>query len=165
MDRQWALLAFFFLLCPGKYVWTNSNPHPFTLEDVTFKIGTQAYNTATIPLALLPLVTYVGMHFTKQNNGIKKETIGLTRSRDLQACPVLAAVCRVRQLRKHQMPPNTPLFLYFKQGVQHRISDRMVTELLCTTGIAVHQSGDYTVGALQTNGAQSLLQAQVPRFQ
>jgi hypothetical protein len=63
------------------------------LKDSTFKIGTQAHNVATTPLALLPLVTYVGMHFTEQNNGINNETIRLTCSWDLQACPILAAAC------------------------------------------------------------------------
>lgn len=159
-DMIW--LAFFFLLRPGEYVWTNSNPHPFTLKDVTFKIGTQAYNASVIPLALLPLVTYVGMHFTEQKNGIKNETIGLTCSRDLQACPVLAAVHRVQHLREHQMPAHTPLFVYFNQGVQHRITDRMITEHLRIAGVAINQPALYTVGALRNTGAQSLLQAQVP---
>jgi hypothetical protein len=85
-------LGFFFLLCPGEYVWTNSNPHPFTLEDVTFKIATVAYNAATIPMELLGMVTYVGMHFTEQKNGIKNETIGPSCSLDQTACPVLVAI-------------------------------------------------------------------------
>jgi hypothetical protein len=155
-------LAFFFLLRPGKYIWTNSIPHPFMLKDFTFKIGTQAYNNAaTIPLALLLLVTYVGMHY-EQKNGIKNETIGLTCSQDLQACPVLVAACQVQHLCEHQMPAPTPLFIYFKQGVQHHITNRMITKHLRTAGVAINQPNDYTAGALQNTGAQSLLQAQVP---
>jgi hypothetical protein len=60
------------------------------------------------------------------------------------------------------MPAQTPLFIYFKQGVQHRVTNRMITEHLRTAGIAVNQPNDYTVGALRNTGAQSLLQAQTP---
>jgi hypothetical protein len=159
-DLIW--LGFYFLLRPGEYVWTNSNPHPFTLADVTFKIATVAYNAATIPLELLDMVTYVGMHFTEQKNGIKNETIGLTRSRDLTACPVRAAIRRVRHLREHQMPPTTPLFIYIQHNKQHRITDRMVTAHLRLAGTFANQPNEYTVGALRNTGAQALLQAQVP---
>jgi hypothetical protein len=120
-------LAFFLFLRPGKYVWTNSEPHPFLLHDVTFKIATTAYSAATIPLKLLDLANYVGLNFTEQKNGIKNETIGLTRSRDISICPVLIMIRRVRHLREHEMPAQTPLFIYFKQGVQHRVTDRMIT--------------------------------------
>lgn len=159
-DLVW--LAFFFLLRPGEYVWTNLNPHPFNLADVTFKNATVSYNAATIPMEMLEMVTYVGLLFTEQKNGIKNETIGLTRSRDLTACPVLAAIRRVRHLREHQAPPTTPLFMYYKQGTQHRITDRMIIEHLRLAGTAVQQPNDYTVGALRNTGAQALLQALVP---
>jgi hypothetical protein len=89
-DLIW--LAFFFLLHPGEYVWTNSEPHPFLLSDFTFKIATTAYSAVTIPLDLLPLANYVGLHFTEQKNGINNETIGLTQSRDTHICPVLIMI-------------------------------------------------------------------------
>jgi hypothetical protein len=57
----------------------TQTPHPFTLEDVTFRGATPACNAATIPLVLLPLVTYMGMHLTEQQNGIKNETIGASQ--------------------------------------------------------------------------------------
>jgi hypothetical protein len=59
-------LAFFFLLRPGEYVWTSSNPHPFTLRDVFFKIATIRYRANQVPLDMLHLVTYVGLNFTEQ---------------------------------------------------------------------------------------------------
>jgi hypothetical protein len=159
-DLIW--LAFFFLLCPGEYVWTNSNPHPFTLADVSFKIAVTVYSAATIPLELLDRASYVGLLFTEQKNGIKNETIGLTRTRDILLCPVCVMIRRVRHLRLHEMPPATPLFIYQNQGVSHRITDRMITDHLRLAGVAVQQPQPYTVGALRNTGAQALLQAQVP---
>jgi hypothetical protein len=159
-DLTW--LAFFFLLRPGEYVWTNSEPHPFLLENVTFKIATTAYLAVDIPLEHLPLANFVGLNFTEQKNGIKNETIGLTRSRDTTICPVLIMIRRVRHLRAHQMPPQTPLFVFFIQGIQHRVTDRMITAHLRLAGLVVQQPNDYTVGALRNTGAQALLQAKTP---
>jgi hypothetical protein len=159
-DLTW--LAFFFLLRPGEYVWTNSNPHPFTLKDVFFKIGTIRYRADTVPLDLIHLVSYVGLSFTEQKNGIKNELIGLTRSRDIQACPVLAVIRRVRHLRDNHADADTPLYTFFLQGKTHRVTDRMMTAHLRLAGIAVNQPADYTVGALRNTGAQSLLQGSVP---
>jgi hypothetical protein len=82
-----------------------------------------AYNAATIPLELLDMVMYVGMHFSEQKNGIKNETIGLTRSRDLTACPIRAAIRCVRHLREHLLPPTTLLFIYCQHNSEHRITD------------------------------------------
>jgi hypothetical protein len=150
-------LAFFFLLRPGKYAWTNSKPHPFLLKDVTFKITTTAYSAATLPLEMLALA-----NFTKQKNGSKNETISLTRSRDTTICPVLLMTQRVWHLQEHQMPAQTPLFIFFKQGVQHRITDRMITKHLRLAGMTVGLPNAYTIGALCNTRAQALLQAMVP---
>jgi hypothetical protein len=78
----------------------------------------------------LELVTYVGMHFTEQKNGIKNETIGLTHSRDQTACPVLMAIQHVHHLCEHHMPSTNPLFLYLNNHTEYRITDRMVTDHL-----------------------------------
>jgi hypothetical protein len=43
------------------------------------------------------------------------------------------------------MPAQTPLFIYFKQGMQLRITNHMITEHLHTMGIAVNQPYDYTI--------------------
>jgi hypothetical protein len=155
-------LAFFFLLRLGKYVWTNSNPHPFTLVDLTFKIATTVYPGDTIALELLGLASYVGLHFTEQKHGINNETIGLTRSRDTTCCPVLVMIRWVQHLQAHAMSPTTPLFIYLNQGITHHITNQMITDHLRHASVAVHQPLAYTVGALQNTGAQALLQAQVP---
>jgi hypothetical protein len=159
-DLIW--LAFFFLLRPGKYVWTNSEPHPFLLQDITFKIATTAYSAATLPLKMLNLTNYVGLNFTEQKNGIKNETIRLTQSWDTTCCPVLIMIRQVWHLRQHQMPPRTPLFIYFKQGVQHPVTDCMITNHLLLAGTTVGFPNTYTVGALHNTSAQALLQATVP---
>jgi hypothetical protein len=75
-DLIW--LAFFFLIRPGTYVCTNSDLHPFILEDITFKIATIAYTADIILLELLKLASYLGLHFTEQKNGIKIESIQCT---------------------------------------------------------------------------------------
>jgi hypothetical protein len=60
------------------------------------------------------------------------------------------------------MPAPTPLFIFFKQGIQHRVTDRMIIKHLRLAGVAVGQPNAYTVGALRNTGARALLQAQVP---
>jgi hypothetical protein len=69
---------------------------------------------------------------------------------------------RVRHLCEHQMPPQTPLFVFFIQGVQHHVTDRMITAHLRLAGLAVQQPNHYTVGALCNTRAQALLQAKTP---
>ena len=155
-------MAFFFLLRPGEYCWTNADGHPFYLEDVSFEINNINYKAIDIPLDLLPYATGAGLYFTEQKNGIKGDLVILTRSRDTAACPVKVLADRVRHLRENGAPADTPLHTYYSLGRPFRVSDRMITAWLRLATTSIQAPGMPTVGALRTTGAQSLLNGGVP---
>jgi hypothetical protein len=161
-DLIW--IGFYFLLRPSEYLWTTVNQHPFTLKDIVFRIHDRRYPASTIPLELLDSVTFLTYTFTEQKNGIRNEEIGLARSRDQQACPVRCTANRVRHLRTHLAPPDTPIFAFFDATRrQLAVSDRMITHYLRKAADGTPFPGNYTVGALRNSGAQALLEAGVPK--
>jgi hypothetical protein len=161
-DLIW--IGFYFLLRPSEYLWTTVNQHPFTLKDIIFRIHDRRYPASTIPLELLDSVTFLTYTFTEQKNGIRNEEIGLARSRDQQACPVRCTANRVRHLRTHLAPPDTPIFAFFDATRrQLAVSDRMITHYLRKAADGTPFPGNYTVGALRNSGAQALLEAGVPK--
>ncbi|GFH50587.1 hypothetical protein CTEN210_07063 [Chaetoceros tenuissimus] len=89
------IIAFFFLLRPGEYSYSNTDSDPFLLADVQFWIGHQ--------------------------NGVRGEVIGLSCSGELYLCPVKALARRVIHLKQHNAAPNTPLCTYFCQERQRLV--------------------------------------------
>ena len=98
--RNLTWVAFFFLLCPGKYYKgsTDTVQHPFRLKDSHFSIGQQPYNAATAFNAVLAQADYVSLLFATQKNGVKGESIGHGRTNHPQGCPVAAMRRQVAHL-------------------------------------------------------------------
>ena len=69
-------LGFYFLLRPGEYL-SKSSGHPFKLKQVFFRLGAREFRGAVIPLPLLdsPDLTFAGLIFDKQKNGVPDEKI------------------------------------------------------------------------------------------
>ena len=127
-DLMW--LAYYFLLRPGEYLYTSSE-HAFRLEDIVLRVHGSDHPATTIPLELLDGVTFAGLTFNEQKNGVKGEIIGLTRSGDPNACAVLALTRRVRHLRQHHAQPSTKLYTYFDSHRRpHHLGSTHLTEFL-----------------------------------
>ena len=88
------ILAFFFLLRPGKYTDDNGNKnkHPFLLENIQLFIGNTRLNILHDSDACLYQARFVSLTFTHQKNGVKREVIGLAHSGDPVLCPVQAVI-------------------------------------------------------------------------
>lgn len=154
-DLTW--IGFYFLLRPSKYLWTTAAQAPFTLHDISFKVNGIFIGA--------PQATKVSLNFTEQKNGVKNETICLTRSTNLHACPVRRTASRVQHLRTHLASPDTPIFSFYENSTARAcaVSDRMITHFLRKAAAYTPYPGDYTVGALRNTGAQTLLEAGVPK--
>jgi hypothetical protein len=160
-DLIW--IGFYLLLRPSEYVYTTDAQCPFELRDVYFMIHSHRYEATTIPLASLPLITFAGVTFTHQKNGISGEVIGLATTSNPHACGARALANRVSHLRGQGAPADSPLFTYYDaQGVARRIADRYVTTYLRLSATVVGVSIPVTVGALRATGATALLQGKVP---
>jgi hypothetical protein len=105
------IIAFFFLLCPGKY--TDNNKDPFCLADTQLFIGDTHLDLSCSPDSELKVATFASLTFTSQKNGVRGEVIGLACSSDPYLCPVKAIIRRVLFLRLHLAPPSTPLARVF----------------------------------------------------
>jgi hypothetical protein len=162
-DLMW--IGFFFLLRPSEYLWTTAAQSPFTLADITFKVAGVFEGAATISMEQLAAATMVGFNFTEQKNGIKNETICLTRSGEPHACPVRRTAHHIRHLRTNLAPADTPIFTFYENSTigALAVSDRMITHFLRKAASCTPYPGDYTVGALRNTGAQNLLEAGVPK--
>jgi hypothetical protein len=160
-DLLW--IGFFYLLRPGEYLYTTKGRYPFTLGDIVLRLGAQEYHADHIPLHLLHLVTYAGLTFTMQKNGVPGELIGLTPTSAPIACPVRAIARRVNHVRTYSNARDTPLYVYYDQaGVSRRISDHHLMGHLRIAATLLGLNVTTTAGALCCMGATALLQAKVP---
>lgn len=89
------MLAFFFLLRPGKYTTMSSDSTPFRLVDLCLAIGGNYVDIWTAPVTTLGAATFVSLTFITQNNAVRGEVIAIGRSGDPYLCPVLAVLCHV----------------------------------------------------------------------
>jgi hypothetical protein len=147
-DLIW--IGFYLLLRPSEYVYTTGTQCLFALQDVYFMINHQCHEATTVPLPLLPLITFAGVTFTHQKNGISGEVIGLAITPNPQSCGARALANRVGHLRVHDAPASTPIYTYFDaQGVSRCIADRYVTAYLRLATTVVGVTIPITVGALR----------------
>ena len=157
-------IAYYFLLRPGEYLYTATE-HAFRLQDVVLlRTPGGDCNATTIILAQLSDITFAGLTFTEQKNGVKGEIIGLTPSGDPQACGVRALARRVLHLRTNNAPHGTKLYTYFDQrGRPHHLSSSHLTEYLRLACIMCNLPTDtLSARALRATGATALLQGRVP---
>ena len=157
-------LGFFFLLRPGEYL-SKSSGHPFKLKQVFFRLGTREFRGDVIPLPLLdsPDLTFAGLIFDKQKNGVPDEKIGLgTASHREDPVSTLAAIVKHLRLRT-QTNGDTPLFIYYDQwNVGRKVTDRMMTKYLRASALSLEVDQLPSISALRCTGATALLEGNIP---
>lgn len=113
-----AIMAFFYLCRPGEYAKSPSTTpglsKPFTLQDARFSTNKRSNLSAvSCDLNEVSVATHGSLTFTDQKNATKDETVGHSATDDPIFCPVRAVGRRVAHLRKHNAPPNTPLYTVY----------------------------------------------------
>jgi hypothetical protein len=160
-------LGFYFLLRPGEYA-SSDNPDtmPFRFQDVHLMLYNRRLNPSWASQQESEAITFIGLEFTNQKNGVHSEIIGLGRSGNSAFCPVSAALRRVLHLRQHNAPPTQPLYSYFSRGRWCSISSQHLTSALRATvtsfGAAFGlQPHEISARSLRASGAMALLCANV----
>jgi hypothetical protein len=161
------ILGFYFLLRPGEYAAT-SNPEaaPFRLKSIKLYHHNRLLHPIHCALWELDGVTFVGLEFDTQKNGVRGEVIGLGRSGHHFFCPVLALLRRVSHLRLHRAPMDTPLYACYHHNTQHNVTTQHLTNILRSTvsSFGAHFGvlpSDISVRSLRSSGAMALLCAKV----
>jgi hypothetical protein len=150
------VIAFFFLLRPGEYTSPSPETACFRLCDVGLFVGDAKHAGHTIPMQLLDLSHFGTLCFTDQKNGIGGEVIGHGLSGDPYLCPVTSIKARVRHLREHDAPPETPLCCFYRGNQQHSVTASAITT---TLKAMVTQLGPATLGFLATDVSPRSLRA------
>ena len=159
-------LGFFFLLRPGEYLAKPTAQFPFRLHQIFFRVGAQEFRGDVIPLHLLrehvTSLTFAGMQFDMQKNGVPDEKIGLGAS-DKATNPVRILAAIVLELRSNpKTTRDTPIYAYYDHyGVSRNVTDRMMTKFLRTIALSVPTDQAPTIGALRCTGATALLEGKV----
>jgi hypothetical protein len=159
-------IAFFFLMRPGKHTAPTGENTPFTLADIQLYVGPTRYSALTIPIPLLASATFVTYCFTIQKNSVRGEVVGLGRSGHHRCCPVEATANRVRHLRLHNAPSDTPLCTYFSNGTSSFVTASDITSTLRSSVAAIGPAlgfapADISARSLRAAGAMALLCANV----
>lgn len=161
------IIGFFFLLRPGEYCHnTDGDNDPFNLEDVSFDVDGSAVNAAIIDIELIDPSSKVHMRFTTQKNGVRDEDITHGTTDDPIFNPKAAVGRRVKHLRAHNAPPNTPLHTVYADGKTHNISSKVLTDQLrqgvreigSTINLALNE---VTCRALRAGGCMALFRAKI----
>jgi hypothetical protein len=87
-----AVLAFFYLLRPGKYTSASANSTPFTLANIQLFIGDQQLDLATASNANIQAATHSSLTFTTQKSGVCSKVVSHGRSGSPLCCPTLALI-------------------------------------------------------------------------
>lgn len=109
-----AVMAFFFLCRPAEYTYsseTDNRSQSFRLQDVSFTLDNTIHPATTVPLneENIQRFTVVSLTFSDQKNAVRGEQIHQRATSHPFLCPVKALGRRVRHLRQHNAPPETPL--------------------------------------------------------
>jgi len=160
------IVAFFFLLRPGKYTNSASEMTPFSLNDVQLFVGVRRMNILTSTDAKLHTATFASLTFTDQKNGVRGKVIGLSLSGDPFLCCVKACARRVVHLGAHNAPATTPLATAYINQTPHKIQPKQITKALkdCVTFLGADLgflATDVTARCLRASGANALLLAKV----
>jgi hypothetical protein len=153
------LLGFYFMLRPGEYAHTDSKEaSPFRLRHVHLFAGNHRLNHLTGPLYQLASATRIALEFDKQKNGVRGELIGLSRSGHPTICPVMAALNRIRQLRRHNASPDTPLYSFWTGSSWGNVISNDLTRALraAMATTAPHTTDDISARSLRSSGAMAL---------
>jgi hypothetical protein len=159
------IIAFFFLMRPGEHTAPTGENTPFTIRDIQLYVGPTRYSALTIPVPLLASVTFVTYCFTTQKNSVRGKVVGLGRSGHHRCCPVEATANRVRHLRLHHAPADTPLCTYFTNHSFY-VTASDITSTLRSAVVAIGPAlgfapTDISARSLRAAGAMALLCANV----
>jgi hypothetical protein len=163
-----AVMAFFFLLRPGKYCQSgpHTESHPFRLRDVTFSLSDVTFNTATAPLPRIREAGYVALYFTTQKSGVRSEAISHGTSGDATACPLRVICQRVLYLRSLRAPPDTPLCAVLERQRWRLVPSTAITAALRAFTVNIGDSlglrpSDISARALRAGSAMALFLGKV----
>jgi hypothetical protein len=160
-------IGYFYLMRPGEHTSPTAETKPFRLQDVQLMIGAHRYAADIIPLDLLDQSTFALYEFTDQKNGVRGEVVGHGRSGHARFCPVQASVERVRHLRLHNAPRDTPLCAYYVDGTPNFVTSADITTTLRAsvnilgTDSLGFLSSEVSARSLRAAGAMALLCAHV----
>jgi hypothetical protein len=163
-------IAFFFLMRPGEYTSAPSDTTPFAIADVQLFIGLRRLDLMLDSADDLLASTFTLYTFSDQKNGVRGEVIGLGRSGNPRACPVIATANRVLHLRSHNAPLSTPLSTYYRhtgtRTTRHPITPSDITKTLRLSVAALGPRigllpDDVNARSLRAGGAMALLLAHV----
>ena len=150
-------IAFFFLMCPGKYTAPAGENTPFKLVDIQFYVGVRRVLGSVTTGKDLLHTSFVTYTFTTQKNCVRNEVIGLGRSGNPVCCPVSAMTQRIQHIRDHLAPPTAPLCTYFRDGSPSYVTASDITTTLRASVAAL----DPQLGFLATDvSARSSLPAE-----
>ena len=162
-------LGCFFLLRPGEYLKKPTSQFPFKLKQIFFRAGKVEFRADRIPLTWLTdhvsALTFGGLQFDLQKNGVPDEKIGLGSSQKHLTNPVRVLAAIVLELRRHPATTgDTPIYTYYdKYGAARTITDRLMTTYLRQVGLSVHTEQSPTIGALRCTGATLLLEGGIAK--
>jgi hypothetical protein len=159
-------IAFFLLLRPGEYTAPTGDNSPFRLQDILLTVGPNRYTGSTLPLDLIPAVSFGTYTITAQKNGVRGESFGLARSGNPNLCFLGSTLRRIKHLRQHDAPPDTPLCTYYVDGIARFVTATDVTTTLRFSVTALGPNLGFTAKevsarSLRSAGAMALLCAGV----
>ena len=88
-------IAFFLLLCPGKYTNRKSDNTTFTLSNVHMFIGNRRLDLVNSSDVKLDQSQSASLTFTTQKNGVNNEVVHMVLSCHHYICVVKAINCRM----------------------------------------------------------------------
>lgn len=163
------IIGFFFLCRPGEHVEcrdSDSLSDPFRLTDVEFHVGSARLRAHHAPMDALEAARAVTLVFSHQKNGVRGEGILHGRSSDPVICPVLALLRRVRHLKQHNAPSNTPIYTYYASTCANSTYSSDLTWALRRAAAACYSTTgidptSISARSLRPGGATALLCARV----
>jgi hypothetical protein len=156
------VIAFFFMLRPGKYTGATSYDAPFRQEDVHLYIGGRKLNSHSASLVELDAASSVSYKFMTQKNGICDEKLVQGRSGSGLCCLVRATVRRIKHHGLHKSKANVPSASYYRTSRRTAIKPKDITDVLCQAMTSnYHRTGVYaseiSARSLRAGGAMTML--------
>lgn len=167
------LIGFFFLCRPGEHVETtsDSNSHPFRIQDVKFLVESRWWPASQIPLASLDAARYATLCYSNQKNGVQGQGITLGATGHPTICPLKALLRRIRHLRAYDAPTDTPIHSYFEPALSSECRVVYSVHITCALRVAAAEKlstlgiepKDISARSLRPGGATAMLCAKIDR--
>ena len=124
------IVAYFFLLRPGKYTGAKSDSTPFRMCDITFSCGRAVFDQKSDKQDLRS-ATMVMLLFTTHKNGVKGEVVGQGPSGDPLLCPQDALARQIIHLRKHNVDKTRQIASFMTpKGSWKHVTPTIITKVL-----------------------------------